>query len=520
MKIRMDYLRFAGALILALITVTGMMMAAQAQTPPTDLSKERALLEEFLKRWEQQASANGGKLVRDGDLKITPQSGYSNAALPYLRVMNADGGSFDIGIITVNISPDAAQGRWKLSIALPTPMIGKSNKGIENFRIEWGKDQKFSGIWDESLAQFLMLKAAYESVSLIAQDAQETKKSVVAFTGLNASMDMREESPGLWSGPFNLAVKNINAQLADGGTFKVSDATIEVAGERQNLLRARQLQQKMQDLIGQTQKAQQERRYDPTLDSALQQAVLDMILTTGEGLKMRLSGRNMAMQRPALGETPAQAFALAQGSVNAGAQALTQPLAQLDFGLTADGLVLSPEPSQNAGLTPAQVNVQFNLKKLPVRAIVDLLRNHMQASAAGSETPIGPFAMLFQLPPLLAQNGTVLDFQQDAARGTDYTFSHEGTAYADATAVLSFVAKSVMKVNNMDTIIARLVALGSPMADTLRTWKSAGRVSGSETIFDFELMPTGQLLVNGKDSATLFAPPSTSVPANPPTETQ
>lgn len=520
MKTRMDFMRYAMVFVLiaVLIAVLGAPLAAQAQTATPETQKVQVMLESFLQHWEQQISTNGTKLLRDGDLKITPQAGYANATLPYLRVMRADGSSLDIGTIIVNISPDTMPGRWKMSIALPTPMMGKNDKGIEDLRIDWGKTQKFSGLWDETFGQFITLNGAYQDVKILLQDQAKKKFINIVLGSVQTKIDLRPDGQDLWSGPITLVeAQRISVKPSDGGEATLGDFSVNGEIRKQNLLRIKQDQEKIQGLLTQMQKAQQERRYDLVLEDALQDAFMDLFLNASNGVTSRISMNNLSVHQPALAENPAQDIQLQHADVSMEVNDISQPLAQLDLGFAFNGLMLTPEPAQNAGLTPAQARAQFSLKKLPVRAIADLLHNHMQASATGTP-PVGLFALLFQLPPLLAQSGTVLDFQQGAARNADYTLTHEGSAFADATAVMSFIGKSVLRVKGLDTIIARLEAQNSPMADTLRKWQNIGEViKGQETIFDFELTPTGKFLINGTDSATLFAPPpDVATPANPP----
>lgn len=140
---------------------------APAQTIDTKGAvKLRTIFQTFIDNQKKTfVPAMGVSLMYDGRVSVEQTGTYYAVTLPHIKILYNDGRIFDIGMISVNAVPDRTPGRWRMTAAMPTPMVVRGADGKVIKRIVIGS-QKSMGVWDERLKGFINFDGVYNDVAL------------------------------------------------------------------------------------------------------------------------------------------------------------------------------------------------------------------------------------------------------------------------------------------------------------------------------------------------------------------
>src|SRR5690606_24068324 len=115
--------------------------------------------EDMLNQRAEQARAQGGELVRDGAVIVEKAKEYYAVTLPPLSLRGKNNTRVDIGMIAVNASPGKEEGEWRMSVALPMPLIVRDmNQDGRTLTVDIAR-QNMAGIWHEKIEGFSKLNA-------------------------------------------------------------------------------------------------------------------------------------------------------------------------------------------------------------------------------------------------------------------------------------------------------------------------------------------------------------------------
>ncbi len=164
----------------------------------------KAQIEGFLDYQKSVASKNNCTLETKGDITVEKSSGgYYAFTLPHITYTDAKGIKSEIGMVAINATPDGAH-NWKISMAIPTPIVSRNQTGAEIFKTTLGS-QAISGVWSETLGHFLSSNASLKDVTF---QSLEQNNSVNIQT-ITFSSALKEQGAGVFTGITNLIAESI-----------------------------------------------------------------------------------------------------------------------------------------------------------------------------------------------------------------------------------------------------------------------------------------------------------------------
>ncbi|MCB1529974.1 MAG: hypothetical protein H6853_08865 [Rhodospirillales bacterium] len=159
---------------------------ARAAVPIDEAGAEniRTIVQTLLDRQKAVRELSGGALETKGVLTVEMARTYYAITLPHITLVDPAGRRAEIGMIALNATPAGQEGKWRLSIALPTPMTWFDTEGNLSMRVHLGA-QQLSGVWDEALETFSTLHAAYGNIKISSRD-----KTAVTLDNLRLDLDI------------------------------------------------------------------------------------------------------------------------------------------------------------------------------------------------------------------------------------------------------------------------------------------------------------------------------------------
>jgi hypothetical protein len=449
---------------------------------------------------------------------------YSAVTLPYTKVINPQGDQIDIGMISINATEADDPGQWKMRVAVPTPIIVTDSAGAEIMRIAIG-GQRAAGIWDEVLQSFVKLDALYKDMTITGPEAS------VKIPETQVIYDFAKDAAGKWSGPGSITVKNIDATgTQNGGTFKAAEARIDFAIDQYDSNAIKQYREKLAALAETMAKdpATQKGVISPTHTAAIANTMMEFFTQAGNGMKIRYDVTGVTMTREEGGTTPLTRtitipksfFAMDLGGFMTG---------KVRLGVQGgyNGFVITPEEAGSKGLTPSEANVDLVFENIPIKEIIGLGKNTLDATMAQPDMKnLAGVSFLFKVPALLSQAGTYMTISNTYLGNEDINIKIEGRARADISAVNSATADATATFRNLDLLISRLKEQAKVRTQgdqakiqstitQLETVKQHATVqtgpNGPLHVLKFEMTPKGEMLLNGKDIRTLQGKPTQGI---------
>ncbi|MCC6597686.1 MAG: hypothetical protein IT559_02730 [Alphaproteobacteria bacterium] len=457
------------------------------------------------------ANADDSRQIQyDGELSVEPVEDYYAVTMPRMSVLYPDGEKLDIGMISINVTaPEIAKtppGQWKMTLALPTPILGYNAEGVKIMRLAIGT-QKAAGIWDENLKNFIKLDAQYSDLQIDFPLSQ----GHIAISGIAIRYNLGEDREKRWSGPLSFELLNAGWDIP---------APKRLKGELGKLALHIDLKKFSTDYLKES--------------NALFPGKFDFLnpafLKTGDGIKTTFSLSNLKTDIPApqpKGSTE-KSVKIDDAVLSFDLQNVLSGTANAAMNLTFNGLDIQPAPDANSTdaqetllkLVPARGHIGIEHKNIPIAGITQTLSN-----STGQNNPMAGLGLFLKLPGLYAQAGSLLRIKDSSIGNALYRIDINGEAKADITAALSAIAAGKITLAGLDQTLALLntasadknspdlAMTASNIKTTLENMKHYGNARTNtgtppEPIydFDFKLDQTGAFTVNGKNAMPLFMP--------------
>ena len=177
---------------------------AQADPMAARVQTLKGQIEGFLENQKSMALKNGCKLDTKGDVTVEKANGYYAFTLPHITYTDSKGIRSEIGMVAVNAVPEGAHD-WKISLALPTPIVSYNNAGAEQFKTDIG-GQNASGIWNEKLGHFTSVNGNYTNIQL----NNLMDQSTITVGALNLTSSLTERDPEAYTGTARATLDNIS----------------------------------------------------------------------------------------------------------------------------------------------------------------------------------------------------------------------------------------------------------------------------------------------------------------------
>lgn len=510
------WLIFAPAFILAFILSS--QATSAAEITPEGAVQLKAL---FSERLEDQVQAfaqseSESRLITEGEVTVEPEDGYYAVTLPKLSIAYEDGHTLDIGFVAINAAPHDQPGMWKMTIALPTPMVMNNENGEAVARLSIG-DQKIGALWAEALEGFSKLDGRLGNIAIsnLENGGGASVANVHMFSNLDVDTDAR------WSGPGHFELTDIN----------ISGSSIEKEKEEE--------QAEAVPFTMTINKARIDfdiQRYDPTIMAGVREnmistaqngnpaevvvaPVLGTLTQIMDGMSLRYTVGGVTMDGVTTDTGSSVKTTIGEARF---AFALTGMLSDLmtfsaEMGVT--DTAMTPAPEGLWSLAPSTTGLNMTVRNLPHKTLLNHAQERLQ-SASENGKDVNPAMMALSLPALLSEAGTVMEIKETRAKNDLYAVNINGQAKSDAEAVNKMTADIITKINGLEDVITFLqekVASAPPaMAPMfgqaimgLQMAKGFGKAEADDNgeilhVYHLVVNKEGHILLNGQNMSMLL----------------
>ena len=463
----------------------------------------KTLVTKYLDDQKTAIRAQDQELRAQGEVLVEPAGSYYAITMPHLSLVNGDGSYTDIGILAINALPGEKDGEWKMTVAVPTPIIGYDAQKKPDLRIDLGA-QSFTGLWNEKFDNFTKLDARYQNIKAV----QTAKGVTVAIPSASILYNLTPSAGGAtWSGPIRYTMDNIEVSRRDDpGVSKIGkvEMTMNVLDYDPDAVR----------------------RYQDQIKTAENPSVpfMELIGNAWDGFDSTLTLQGLNLTRPAIPGSPEGKLAIKDATLHFGAKGFRNDSVTMNLRTQYDGLNLVPAPSGFDEATPARLNLDIHIEKLPFGELVRLSREGIET--ANSQPDGGKIAGMQAaklIPQVLTNAGTHLKIDQSYLGNALYNLDLDGILNADLNAVMGAEGKAKLEVTGLDALLALLkTRLKDPSLEadakarmnnalvTLTVLQLAGQQGTNADgkpvrSYNLELTKDGKIMINGADLSMLKA---------------
>lgn len=480
----------------------------------------KTVFTQYLENQQSAARGQGRDLRAEGPVLVEPAGNYYAITMPHLTIVNHDGSSTDIGILAVNALPGTKDGEWKMTIAVPTPIMGYDAQKKPTLRIDIG-GQSFSGLWNEKVGNFVKLDARYQNITAL----QSAEGVTVKIPSTSILYDLAPSADGkTWSGPAKYVMDNITITKAgDPGVSKIGRLAMDMKIHDYNPDEVRAYREKINALV-ETSTAPAVATMSNEHAQGLYNLVFDFISNVWDGFDSTVTVTDVDLSRPALAGGEPGRLALKQAGFTLNAKGFRTDSVTMNIMTKYDGLSLVPAPAGFDEGTPSRLNLDVNINKLPFKELVRLGREGMKAASTQPDGgKIAGMQAAELIPKLLTQAGTNLKVTQSFFGNNTYNVQIDGLLNANLAAVMGAEGKAKLDITGLEKLIALVKAkvkdpalnadLKARLNKSLITLTIL-QMTGQQGVdaqgqpmrsYNLELTNDGKIMINGADLSMLQA---------------
>lgn len=509
-------------LLLAIACIFLFSAPAAARINEAGTARLKTMFTDLLATLTETAAANGTALVAEGEIMVEPSDFYYAVTLPHLTVRQRDGAYTEIGMLAFNVMPGDSAGLWKMTVAVPTPVVHYDRGGVRTATLNVGS-QNFAGIWHEKFRNFTKANARYKDIEMILH--QEDVRISVPDTKLK--IDLAQDQSGLWSGPTELIVTGLQGKsVKSGATLGIGEIRLDSRVHEYSLEAALAYQEQLSALT-ESYEAGDRPSASGTHVLGLYNMVFGYIGNGFDGFDLSLALKDLTMTRPPLSVPGAPPGSINIGKAGGGFSmgGLRKGLVTIGLKMNYDSFTLKPE---NAGslqdLAPAGVNFDLQVNNLPYKEIVDLGRGSIQTAMqdAPQAAKFAGLQAIMVLPQLLTQAQTNLAVNDTRFGNAHYDVKTSGVVTADLKAVAGATGSMRTEIRGLEKLVGMLgdaaknEELDDEQAQKIKETLSMltimqmvgqmGKNTAGQDIrsYNLELNQQGQMLLNGADIKALM----------------
>ncbi|MCB1721861.1 MAG: hypothetical protein H6860_05275 [Rhodospirillales bacterium] len=470
-------------------------MSRAQEISETGAQHLQTILQNILDTRQQQRSAQDKSAFEfDGAITVEPAGTYYAITWPQMKLHSANGDTLKIGLIAMNAVPHDKPGQYKITTAIPIPIIGQNEDGQEILHITIGA-QNAAGIFDESLNNFIKMNAQLNDIQIIFDGGE----ALATIPKLQLSYNLSEDDNARWSGPSHFEISDL--KLTRPGESAALSIKKLVVSSRIASFAAQALNGGMQ--------------HDE------QNQLSPLQLSDGAEITLAISGLSVSgPNSPEKNEN----FTLESAAFNFKYENALSGSTKAHTSLSFQNLITNDIPQELQMLLPRTGSFSLTQHNIPLAEIDETLQNSAEASGKILSLPL-----LFKIPSILAQAGSYLEIRETFFENPEYRIDFDSILRADLAAVNSATAIGTLRFAGLDKILSRAQVIGtdinsSPyalpvreLARFLERLKPLGRIettaeNGFIHIFDLKMDEKGQFLINGQNTDTLLQEPKEPTP--------
>lgn len=472
---------------------------------------------------------SGVQIIKEGPLSVEPSGSYYAVTFPHLSARYPDGKQFEFGMLSINAVPHDKPGQWKMSFALPTPMLLLGEDGSEIMRISIGAQQA-AGIWLEGTHYFTKMDSTYKDITL----GGENGLFEIAIPLTRIRYDLEDSPDGMLSGPIFASFENLRVLFPqNGGTTTIAKLQADFMLDRYNPKAELTYRRKIQPLLENLQREKLPPSSSKDSKTAndmniLQNAMLELFMNWGNGFSGTYSLENLAVDMPAQGGKPARQIRLTTAFSGFEIGDMLSDKAFLKIHAGHNGFFSNETPAKYKAFVPENSNLDITARNVPLKALLELATATTTATRNNPDMrQIAGLSLMMKIPALLSQAGTIVEFKNNYLENEAHKADINGQIKADMSAISSMTAQLRATFSGLDALLTQAQTLAADpkepaagqfaeLAKTLeqiKGWANVEQqVTGPLHVLNFELNTQGQMLLNGQDikaPAPAALPPST-----------
>lgn len=501
---------------LAMILLSSPVLAAEIT--PEGGKNLQALIQKQIDQSADIQSAAGGRYITEGTLKVEPADGYYAVTFPHIKLKDAEGTIYDIGMVAANVIPGDAAQEWKAAIAIPTPIRIISPENKQTGQIDLGK-QRTIGVWDMDLSSFTRLDARYDDIAF----KSSVDSSTFKIGTLTFQTRMDREANGHLSGPSTAVASDWQlASPENNMTASIQELRIDATIKDFDPKIAKSFNEQL-SALGQAGAITADGASSQH-NLALYNILTDVIGKSSDaaGFAVALTGLKVAAPNDAARMT--ETFELGNAGANFDISGFRSGSVKSGIRVNYSDLKLNNAPDAYKDIIPLSLDLNLIIDNLPFSQLVELGRTAAGAGEGGAGQAAAMGALM-AVPKLLTDAGTTLtqsfDFSSNSCKGKG-----SGVVTADMKAVNGYTADQDVELQGLDKVIEKINEEirkpGNPDAQNLQS------VLGTLTILQmvgqqkpdkpdirtYKLVvdEQGRTMLNGSDMSTLLGG-VTNIPA-------
>lgn len=500
--------------VISLFPATG----AHAALKPADGARLKTIFTDMIMRYGNDVKAQGGSLITEGEVMVEPSDTYFAITLPHITAVNADRSQMKIGMISINALPGDKKEEWKMTVALPTPIVMQDAAGKETATLDIGS-QNFAGLFHEQFQNFTRLNGQYKNITFI----DKTENAKITIPDLSMVYDLKESGNQLWSGPMNGKATNITGIFnKTGNSIKIREIDLQSSIKDYSLKEALAYQERVAALM-ESATADTPSASGPHAQG-LYNMFFDFMTKVWDGFNTRMNVNGIEVTRPATAEQKASTVKIASAGFGLSGDGFRQNKVALRHTLHVTDLSVTPLPADISKALPSNVNIDLTLNNLPFKELVEMGQKSLNQSVTSPEGS-GLVAMnaLASAQQLLTNAGTSLVVKDTrVGNTTEYDVLLNGAATANIKAMFGATGKVRLEMFGMDKLIAYAEqTVNDPATDVARKASAQkalqiltilqmvgqqGKNAKGQDIrsYDLELTAEGKTMLNGADLMSVF----------------
>ncbi len=492
--------------------------SAHAALKPADGERLKTIFTDMITRYSNDLKAQGGSLITEGEVMVEPSDNYFAITLPHITAVDADQSKTKIGMISINALPGDKKEEWKMTLALPTPLVMQDATGKETATLDIGS-QNFAGLFHEQFQNFTRLNGQYKNIVFI--DKIENAK--ITIPDLTMVYDLKEGANQLWSGPITGKATNVTGIFnKTGNTTKIAEINLQSSIKDFSVKEAIAYQERIAALT-------ESNNADTPSTSAqhtqgIYNTLFDFISKARDGFSSRVTLNGIELINAATAEQKASTIKVASAELGLSGDGFRQSKVTLHSKLNLTDLSITPPPADMSKALPSNVNLDLTLNNLPLKELMEMGQKSLSQSL---NTPQGSglVAMnaLASAQQLLTNAGTSITIKDTrAGNATEYDVLLNGTATANIKAIFGATGKARLEVFGMDKLIAYAQQIANDPAADVANKATAQKALQTLTIlqmvgqmgknakgqdirsYDLELTPEGKTMLNGADMMSVI----------------
>lgn len=475
-----DHMRYF-TLILTMIIALQASPAKAAEINDAGQKQLQTIFSELISRRQANLENHNRILKTDGKIMVEQASDYYAVTLPAMTLTNEQNVTAKIGLTAINVTPTEKSDEWKMSVAIPTPILYTDKNGKDVMRIDIG-NQEMGGIWNSNIKKFTKLAANYGDIKITHFQRQE----ILTLGKVDIASDLKEDKPQHWSGPTRILASNLNITKPDERKV-LSAEEIGLSFDMTNF-----------PLL----------EFAKAIDKTDLQttAFQELFSKMGEKLLLQANFKNIDVNTPSFLNLPFQGVTLDLAETSLSFSGLTQDKVNQSLKLQYSGLKHKNAEKEKISLLPNRFSTFINIDKLPLKEISSTLASIIPTSKKQAPAQqVAAMQAMVLLPRILSTAGTNIDFEGKSERDSIYSTDLKGALQANATSILGATGDAVFSIEGLDKAIA--VAEQSPKKKSvfgrLLAMKKICTPEGDKNVCHFKLTDQAKMTINGQDIQTL-----------------